>query len=773
VPDARSIPRTKVFISYSRLDMVFADKLAGALESRGLEVFIDRRVLPLLEEWQRELLGFIRRSDAIVFIVSDSSIRSEWCQWEVDQVIALSKRLAPIVLQRVPMERIPAALLEISLLFFDLPNAFDERVDQLAAALQTNIEWVHKHTRFGERARLWKEAGCPKTSHVLVGPELAEAESWLVSKPRVAPNPTELHLSFINASRDAQRAALEAERQQLARTKRLQRRWTFALAAIGFLLLFGAIAAFLQYDQSVRKEASVFTSLSSRALNETNYERAMRYALQALPPRGTLLFWHWPVNAEAKLAGSALLSRVERRLVGHAGPVLKVLFTPDGKQILTISTDRTARLWDRAGEQLLVFSGHQGFVSDAAFSPDGQRLATASIDKDAMVWDRLTGTQQLVLRGHEEILRSIAFNPDGSQLATASQDQTARIWDALSGEVLKVLKGHSGGVSTAQYSPDGKRLLTASDDKTGVIWDAATGKPLKSLLGHAGRVGAASFSNSGRFVVTASDDRTARIWDTETDAEPAVLSGHADRVTWAVFSPGDDLIVTTSADQTARLWDARSHNMLGVLSGHSGAVIRARFSADGKMLATVSTDKTARVWDVFERRELYALIGHEDEVVDIAFSPDGTRVVTASADGTARTWRLVPGVETNVLTGHQKEVWRAVFDPKDELIVSASEDGTVRLWGISSSASSRVLTRHEAEVSTAEFSPDGTKVVTASWDKTARIMDVSSGQQLFVLSGHNARVRAALGSAWSCGKFDTTSHLRLIDTYIVFPSGVT
>src|SRR5258705_10962655 len=98
--DLRAAQKLRVFISYSRRDMAFADRLVAALESHDIEVIIDRRDLPLLEEWQNELIGFIRKADAIVYLLSPSSINSKWCRWEVEQVAALNKRLAPFRVDR-------------------------------------------------------------------------------------------------------------------------------------------------------------------------------------------------------------------------------------------------------------------------------------------------------------------------------------------------------------------------------------------------------------------------------------------------------------------------------------------------------------------------------------------------------------------------------------------------------------------------------------------------------------------------------------------------
>jgi hypothetical protein len=63
---ARERPKLKVFVSYSRRDLPFVERLVAALDARDIEVIIDRRNLPLAVEFQKELLGFIRQADAVV-----------------------------------------------------------------------------------------------------------------------------------------------------------------------------------------------------------------------------------------------------------------------------------------------------------------------------------------------------------------------------------------------------------------------------------------------------------------------------------------------------------------------------------------------------------------------------------------------------------------------------------------------------------------------------------------------------------------------------------
>jgi hypothetical protein len=188
--------RLKVFISYSRKDFVFAQRIVVALESRGLTPKIDTRELPKLEDWRRELLGLIRDADAVVFVISPNSISSPVCSWEVDQVRQLNKRLAPIVYEAVAADRIPDAVAKINYLSFDGSSDFETQADALAQALQTDLVWVKEHARLGELARRWNERRRGR-GYVLRGQELLEAERWIALRPRNAPEPTALHREFI------------------------------------------------------------------------------------------------------------------------------------------------------------------------------------------------------------------------------------------------------------------------------------------------------------------------------------------------------------------------------------------------------------------------------------------------------------------------------------------------------------------------------------------------------------------------------------------------
>src|SRR5208282_3863136 len=61
------------------------------------------------------------------------------------------------------------------------------------------------------------------------------------------------------------------------------------------------------------------------------------------------------------------------------GPVLLAVFGPDGRRVLTVSNDGSARFWEAdSGKLLASFQGPTRYVSSAAFSPDDRRVLTPS-----------------------------------------------------------------------------------------------------------------------------------------------------------------------------------------------------------------------------------------------------------------------------------------------------------------------------------------------------------------------------------------------------------
>src|ERR1700730_7887564 len=150
--EQRDQPRAKVFISYSRKDVAFADRLEAALKARGFEPRIDRTDIYAFEEWWKRVEVLITRADTIVFVLSPDAVRPESvARKEVAFAASLNKRFAPIVFRPVDDKAVPEELAKLNFIFFDDATRFEQSADQLADALNTDIGWIRQHTDFGEQ----------------------------------------------------------------------------------------------------------------------------------------------------------------------------------------------------------------------------------------------------------------------------------------------------------------------------------------------------------------------------------------------------------------------------------------------------------------------------------------------------------------------------------------------------------------------------------------------------------------------------------------------
>ena len=192
--------KTKVFISYSRKDIGFANRLEAALKTRGFDPLIDRSDIYAFEDWWKRIEALIARSDLIVFVLSPDAVTSDVALKEVAYAASLNKRFAPIVCRRVEDSTVPEPLRRLNFIFFDDPSRFEASADQLAEALQTDVAWIRLHTEYGEAGRRWSAAGRPG-GLLLRSPALEQAEHWIASRPGSAPTPTKETQAFITESR--------------------------------------------------------------------------------------------------------------------------------------------------------------------------------------------------------------------------------------------------------------------------------------------------------------------------------------------------------------------------------------------------------------------------------------------------------------------------------------------------------------------------------------------------------------------------------------------
>jgi len=770
---------TTLFISYSRKDKNFAQKLSASLDGMGFESWVDWDDIPPTADWWDQIQKGIESADTFLFLISPDSVKSDICGKEIDHAAKNGKRMIPIVVREVSPNDVHNVLTKLNWIFFREQDDFKLSLQKLEEGLKIDLAWVEMHRRLQVRALEWDKR--KDGSLLLRGKDLQDAEQQLATNTSKDPTPTDLQRAYVLESRQA------ADKQK---------RIVTGVTVTG-LIIMAALAVF-GFVQAGRATTQAAIAQTAEARAESNASAAQTAQAKAVSSEATAIANEAEAKRQATLARAGELAAQSILLRDKDFQTSLLLGIEAYQTAGTVQTLGTLLDNAQANPQLHKFLvRHSGAVHGVAFSPDGKMLASASSDKTIILWDIETGQPiGQPLAGHTDIVNSLSFHADGKTLASGSDDKTIILWDIKTGQPIgQPITKHTDSIVSLTFSADGKMLASGGRDKTVILWDTQTYQPIGQLS--AGNiVWDMTFSPNGKTIAVNSGSQVT-LWDMETlqpigqpiakgyqyrvafhpDGKTFATGNNGDIILWdaetlqAIGQPflktADSVVVTSlafspdgtqlitgnkfgagksgSGDNAIILWNVASRQPIGQpLTGHTAQIYGLEVSPDGNHFASGSLDSAIILWDTIAEHPIgQSLAEYTNNGVSPVVSPNGNLIATGKNDGSiilqdSATLTLVG----QPLLGHTNEIYGLAFSPDGKMLVSGGYDQNIILWDVASQLPiGRPLAGHTDSVNAVAFSPNGKTIASGSNDLTIILWDVSTGQRISqIATGQNSGI---------------------------------
>ncbi len=394
---------------------------------------------------------------------------------------------------------------------------------------------------------------------------------------------------------------------------------------------------------------------------------------------------------------------------GHARGKLRadpahseLTISPAGDRLATRRGEAQIDLWDLAtGARLGGFTGQAAEIQDLVFSPDGKALVSGSYDRTAIVFDATETDILHYWAAGRERPRRMAVAANASRIALSSDGDGLRVLD-VNGKGLvpppDLEAEGERGARRVRLSSDGKLLLLARGSQVEIASAPGTVSTGHADLGTG--ITEIAWSQDGERVAAGLEDGSVVILDRSLTKIATVPSDGARAPMLLELSPSADLVAIASLDRKVRVARTADGALVFGPEPAVGIPSALAFSGNGASFATSDQERVrwleTRTWSGRDLRN------HEQAIVAIAFSPDGKTLASASADQSVAL-EFADGRPPVKLTGHTGAVVDVAFSPAGDRVLTASEDGTARVWDPALAAAFDVIDPFGGRVDGARF----------------------------------------------------------------------
>ena len=258
------------------------------------------------------------------------------------------------------------------------------------------------------------------------------------------------------------------------------------------------------------------------------------------------------VHPDSMVANQDRRCRVRMSILSRELILLVVLVGVAGSMTGVLRDGRSVQRFDRSS-----LRGHDSLVTTVVYSADGRTLVSCGWDKQVRLWEvgegQLGWGTEIRTLPHDWHVYSIAMTPDCRYIATCGVGGFT-IWCSKPDSGWEKVKENTGlSYRSLAISPDGRTLALVCSDGTIRLWDLAAMTANRVLRGVTGELKAVGFSSDGALLAASTFGGDLCLWDVTSQDQQPIKTGIPDSVQSFAFLPGSrNLAIAQSSQDCAR-----------------------------------------------------------------------------------------------------------------------------------------------------------------------------------------------------------------------------
>ncbi|XP_045189751.1 WD repeat-containing protein 1-like [Mercenaria mercenaria] len=375
----------------------------------------------------------------------------------------------------------------------------------------------------------------------------------------------------------------------------------------------------------------------------------------------------------------------------HKGGIYALDFSPDGSEVLTVSGDKTAKIWNLASKELVVEFVMGKEIDDMQVGClwQGDNIITVSLSGYINYLDKSNpSSPRRIQKGHNKAIMSMAVTPDKSRVYTGGSDGKIFYWDLNTG-ICEIIsgKGHSNQVTDMAVAGDWLISIGLDDvvrytSISSNEYDSNASKlPSQPKTLAALPNGIAVITCIEHIVVV---DKGDIMFEQAVKFGPISVDIHPGQT--RVAFGGSKEIHIFELDGTSL------KGMKRIECDINDDWTCVRFSPDGAYLAAAGGTKRYTALYKLEGddfKEVYKTTKQTGRIYCLAWSPESRQFATGSLDGSLAVWCLEPKYDKSLSHyekfAHKKAYVQNVAWLSENELITSSNDCCIRQWTVNAS----------------------------------------------------------------------------------------